>query len=35
MDVGYVVLDIAKNDSLDTLKELKQIENTIKVRILY
>ena len=35
IDVGYVVLDIAKNDSLDTLKELKQIENTIKVRILY
>jgi len=35
MDVGYVVLDIAKNDSLDTSKELKQIENTIKVRILY
>lgn len=34
-DVGYVVLDIAKNDSLDTLKELKKIDNTIKVRILY
>ena len=34
-DVGYVVLDIAKNDSLDTLKELKRIEHTIKVRILY
>jgi D-3-phosphoglycerate dehydrogenase len=34
-DVGYVVLDIAKNDSLDTLKELKRIKHTIKVRILY
>ena len=34
-DVGYVVLDIAKNDSMDTLKELKRIEHTIKVRILY
>lgn len=34
-DVGYVVLDIAKNDSLDTLKELKKIDHTIKVRILY
>ncbi|MBZ9626948.1 phosphoglycerate dehydrogenase [Psychroflexus sp. CAK57W] len=34
-DVGYVVLDIAKNDSLDTLKELKRIDHTIKVRILY
>jgi D-3-phosphoglycerate dehydrogenase len=34
-DVGYVVLDIAKNDSMDTLKELKRIEHTIKARILY
>lgn len=34
-DVGYVVLDISKNDSLDTLKELKRIDHTIKVRILY
>lgn len=35
MDVGYVVLDISKSNSLDTLKELKQIDHTIKVRILY
>lgn len=34
-DVGYVVLDISKNDSLDTLKELKKIDHTISVRILY
>ncbi|MFN2261595.1 MAG: phosphoglycerate dehydrogenase [Psychroflexus sp.] len=34
-DVGYVVLDISKNDSLDALKELKSIEHTIKARILY
>lgn len=34
-DVGYVVLDISKSDSLDTLKELKQIDHTIKARILY
>ena len=34
-DVGYVVLDIAKNDSLDTLKELRKIDHTISVRILY
>ena len=35
LEVGYVVLDIAKNDSLDTLKEFKRIDHTIKVRILY
>ena len=35
LEVGYVVLDISKNDSLDTLKELKRIDHTIKVRILY
>lgn len=35
LDVGYVVLDIAKNDSLDTLKELRKIDHTISVRILY
>ena len=35
LEVGYVVLDIAKNDSLDTLKELKKINHTIRVRILY
>ncbi len=35
LEVGYVVLDISKNDSLDTLKEFKRIDHTIKVRILY
>ncbi|WP_127846007.1 phosphoglycerate dehydrogenase [Psychroflexus aestuariivivens] len=34
-EVGYVVLDISKNDSLDALKELKSIQHTIKARILY
>ncbi|NEV92958.1 phosphoglycerate dehydrogenase [Psychroflexus sp. YR1-1] len=34
-EVGYVVLDISKNDSLDTLKELKKIDHTISARILY
>jgi D-3-phosphoglycerate dehydrogenase len=35
LEVGYVVLDISKNNSLDTLKEFKRIDNTIKMRILY
>lgn len=35
LEVGYVVLDISKSDSLDTLKEFKRIDHTIKVRILY
>lgn len=35
MDVGYVVLDVEKNDSRDALEELKMVKNTIKARILY
>jgi D-3-phosphoglycerate dehydrogenase len=35
LEVGYVVLDISKNNSLDTLKEFKRIGHTIKMRILY
>lgn len=34
-DVGYVVLDVQKNGSRDTLEELKTVKNTIKARILY
>ena len=34
-NVGYVITDINKKYSKDMLKELKQIPNTIKYRILY
>ncbi len=35
-DIGYVVIEIAKNNSLNTIvEELKNIEGTLKVRVLY
>lgn len=34
-DIGYAVTDIQGEYDKDLLKQLKQIENTIKFRILY
>lgn len=34
-EIGYVVLDIEKNDSADLLKDLHAIQGTIRTRILY
>ncbi len=34
-EIGYVVTDIDSNYDKSLIKQLKQIENTIKFRILY
>lgn len=34
-EIGYVVLDVSKNLSKNALELLKQVDQTIKVRLLY
>ncbi len=34
-NIGYVVIDVEKNDKTDILDQLKAIEGTIKTRVLY
>jgi len=34
-EIGYVITDIAKNYSEEVVQELKDIDNTIKFRLLY
>lgn len=34
-DIGYVITDVAKNYSEEVVQELKDIDNTIKFRLLY
>ena len=34
-EIGYVVIDVQLEDSSEALKRLKEIEGTIKARVLY
>ncbi len=34
-NIGYVVIDVESESTADALKHLKEIEGTIKARVLY